>query len=35
LAPREEHSTKEAMDEYNIKFWHFSAAHGGMKQMEM
>jgi hypothetical protein len=34
LAPCEEHSTKEAVNEYNIKFWQINMTHGGMKQMQ-
>jgi hypothetical protein len=35
LAPCEEHSAKESMNEYNIQFWQISMAHAGMKQMQV
>jgi hypothetical protein len=35
LAPRKENSTKEAMNEYNIKFWQIEAPHGRVEQMEV
>jgi hypothetical protein len=35
LAPCDKNSTKEAVNEYNIKFWQINATHGGVKQMEM
>jgi hypothetical protein len=31
LAPCEEHSTKESMNEYNIKLWQINMTHGGVK----